>query len=167
MKHALWLLGLGLVGCQTLGMSPGTGSVTGSGEVVVEEVPEVVPLTGGFCVAEVVPALGLQEATLAGTEQPVYLHTAPELVVADITHAYVTSDNQGRPAVAVEFTSSGARKLARITRQNVGKKLAVYVAGDVVALTPIQSESTRPYAFITGDFSEQEAARIAEAILGW
>lgn len=124
-------------------------------------------ITGGFCVAEPTAAIGLQAAPVAGTERSVYLHATPELVVNDVDIAYVTSDNRGMPIVAVQFSTAGARKLARITRENLGKTLAVCVNGEIVALTPIQNAVTDTEALITGDFTEDQARRIADAILRW
>jgi preprotein translocase subunit SecD len=76
----------------------------------------------------------------------------------DLSHATVEFNAQTQaPLVGLEFTSEGADKFAKVTRENVGKPLAVILDGKVLSAPVIQGEITGGNAQITGNFSAQEA----------
>ncbi len=65
------------------------------------------------------------------------------------------------PYVALELTDRGARIFARITEENVGKRLAI-VLDDVVRSAPVIREKIPGgHAQITGSFTYEEAADLA------
>ncbi len=65
------------------------------------------------------------------------------------------------PYVALEFTDRGARIFARVTEENVGKRLAI-VLDDVVRSAPVIREKIPGgQAQITGSFTYEEAADLA------
>lgn len=67
------------------------------------------------------------------------------------------SPNTNAVVVGLEFTSEGALLFAKITRENVGKPLAVILDGNIISAPVIQSEITGGRAQITGNFTPEEA----------
>lgn len=66
--------------------------------------------------------------------------------------------------IAITFTDEGKKLLAEITRQNIGKRIAIVVDGRVYADPRIMTAITGGKAEIAGNFSEQEAKDLAEKI---
>lgn len=55
-----------------------------------------------------------------------------------------------QPMVALEFNEEGRSLLAEVTRENVGKQLAIFLDGELMQAPVIQSEITDGQAVITG-----------------
>lgn len=49
----------------------------------------------------------------------------------DLANAQATFDQFGRPQVSLTFTGEGAKKFEEVTRQNIGRRLAVVLDGKV------------------------------------
>lgn len=70
-------------------------------------------------------------------------------------------DQDGNPVVAITLTDEGARRLARVTTENVGKPLAI-LFDDVVLSAPVINEPiTGGMAQIQGGFSVESANQLA------
>ncbi len=81
-----------------------------------------------------------------------------ELTGRYLSRARVEFDpNTGAPIIGLEFTSEGADLFAKITRENIGKPLAIILDGAVLSQPIIQSEITGGRAQITGQFTPEEA----------
>ena len=81
-----------------------------------------------------------------------------ELTGRYLSRARVEFDpNTGAPLIGLEFTSEGADLFAKITRENIGKPLAIILDGAVLSQPVIQSEITGGRAQITGQFTPDEA----------
>jgi protein-export membrane protein SecD len=65
------------------------------------------------------------------------------------------------PTVRVDFNDEGAQLFARITRENVGNYLAIFLDGVPISIPVIQSEITGGSAIITGSFTPEEARNLA------
>ena len=115
--------------------------------------------------AESKPAEGLTEAKVEGTDEKVYLHKEVELTNEDIASARAATDPSKANVVEVELTKEGQKKLSRLTKEHQGKPLAILVDGKVVAAPVVRGEITGD-ARITGDFTKEEAERIARGIKG-
>lgn len=62
--------------------------------------------------------------------------------------------------VQVTFDSEGAKLFAKITKENVGKPLAIFLDGQVISAPVIQTEIPNGEAVITGNFTAQEAREL-------
>ena len=71
----------------------------------------------------------------------------------------VFEDN--RPVVSFRFDARGARRFGKVTRENVGKVLAVVLDASVISAPRIQSPILGGSGIITGDFSVEEANELA------
>lgn len=104
------------------------------------------------------------EATKSGI--PLIAFAKPTgLTGADLKKASVTfgSSNGGRagPQVSIEFTDSGTKKFADITKRNVGKPVAIFLDNQIVSSPVVQQEIIGGNAVITGQFSTEEAKNLA------
>lgn len=64
------------------------------------------------------------------------------------------------PIVSLEFNSEGAELFAKITRENVGRQLAIFLDGKLESSPVIQQEITGGSAVITGNFTPEEAREL-------
>ena len=70
-------------------------------------------------------------------------------------------DEQGRPAVAFSFKSVGAKKFAHATRENVGRRLAIVLDGEIISAPVINGPITGGQGIITGKFTVQATNNLA------
>ncbi|WP_410207928.1 protein translocase subunit SecD [Fusobacterium sp.] len=75
--------------------------------------------------------------------------------------ADVSYDNLGRPQIQFEMNQEGAVKFAEITRNNIGKKLAITLDGAVQTAPMINSEIPSGSGVITGNYTVEEAKATA------
>ena len=61
------------------------------------------------------------------------------------------------PVVRLEFSSEGSQLFARITRENVGRVLAIFLDGELVSAPVIREEIPSGTAIISGSFTPEEA----------
>lgn len=82
-----------------------------------------------------------------------------------ITTAQVEYDGQtGRPQIGMVFDNEGADLFAKITKENVGRQLAILLDGQVITAPTIQGEILGGKAQITGQYSVQEANQLARSL---
>ncbi len=84
-----------------------------------------------------------------------------ELKGSDLVDARVQFDRFNRPEVALEFTAEGAEKFAKLTRKNIGRRLAIVLDGTIYSAPNIQTAITDGRAVITGIKDLDEASQIA------
>ncbi|GGM94721.1 protein translocase subunit SecDF [Thermus composti] len=85
----------------------------------------------------------------------------PLLTGADLADARAVFDQFGRPQVSLTFTPEGAKKFEEVTRQNIGKRLAIVLDGNVYTAPVIRQAITGGQAVIEGLSSLEEASEIA------
>lgn len=69
-----------------------------------------------------------------------------------------------RSAVSIEFNNEGRKKFADFTRRNVGEYLAIVLEGKILSAPVINDPILDGKAQITGDFTYEEAQRLADYI---
>jgi protein-export membrane protein SecD len=69
---------------------------------------------------------------------------------------------QNAPIVVLNFTPEGAALFQKITAENVGKQLAIFLDGAPISEPTIQEAISGGSATITGQFSPQEARSLVE-----
>ncbi|MGL4307722.1 protein translocase subunit SecD [Cetobacterium sp. SF1] len=79
------------------------------------------------------------------------------LTGAALKKAEVSYDNLGRPQIQFEMTNDGAIAFAKITRENIGKRLAITLDGAVQTAPMINSEIPSGNGVITGNYTVEEA----------
>ena len=71
--------------------------------------------------------------------------------------AEVSYDNLGRPQISFEMTTEGAETFAKITRENIGRQLAITLDGVVQTAPKINTEIPSGSGVITGDYTVEQA----------
>ena len=64
----------------------------------------------------------------------------------------------------MSMNSDGARKWAHLTKQNLGKSIAIVLDGFVYSYPTVQSEITGGNSQITGNFTTEEAQDLANVL---
>ena len=64
------------------------------------------------------------------------------------------------PQVSLQFDDTGSELFAQITRENVGKIVAIYLDGAPISTPVVQEEITGGQAFISGSFTPTEAKQL-------
>ncbi len=70
----------------------------------------------------------------------------------------------GQPQVALEFNSEGAELFAELTKQNLGRRIAIYLDGVPISAPVVQAEITNGQAVISGGFSLAEAKQLSQRL---
>ncbi|MGL5123869.1 MAG: protein translocase subunit SecD [Fusobacteriaceae bacterium] len=83
------------------------------------------------------------------------------LTGAALKKSGVSYDKLGRPQIQFEMTTEGAVKFAQITRDNIGKRLAITLDGAVQTAPMINSEIPGGNGVITGTYTVEEAKATA------
>jgi preprotein translocase subunit SecD len=94
-------------------------------------------------------------------KRPYLLYKQTLLTGDRLTEAKVGIDQYNKPAVSISFDSEGAKVFERVTGENVGKQLAIVLDGVVHSAPRIQDRISGGNAQITGNFSHDEAAKLA------
>ncbi len=69
--------------------------------------------------------------------------------------------HEGQPAVSFRFNNAGAKKFAKITKENIGKFFAIVLDGRVVTAPRINSVIDQGSGVISGSFTPQESNEVA------
>lgn len=100
------------------------------------------------------------KTALAG---PIFVRT--ELTGKNLKRATVEFDNVSQqPQVALEFDSEGTRLFAELTKQNLHKRIAIYLDGVPISAPVVQSEIVNGRAVISGGFALPEAKQLAQRL---
>ncbi len=94
--------------------------------------------------------------------RPILLNTQILMTGEMVKNAQVRISNQfNEPYVSIDFTSKGGRVFAKLTGENVGKRMAI-VLDDIVRSAPVIREKILGgSAQISGSFTHEEAADLA------
>ncbi len=83
---------------------------------------------------------------------------ATKLTGKNLNKADIEIDSQrGGPIVSLEFDQEGNELFAEITRNNIQKRIAIFLDSVLISAPTVQSEITDGNAIIEGDFSIDEA----------
>lgn len=81
-----------------------------------------------------------------------------------ITDAYDEFDQYNRPAVGMTMNSDGARRWAQLTKQNVGRSIAIVLDDYVYSAPNVQNEITGGRSQITGHFTPEQSKDLANVL---
>ena len=82
-------------------------------------------------------------------------------VVKSATDDY---DNNGRPSVSMTMNSEGSRRWAQLTKQNIGKPVAIALDGYIYSAPVVQNEITGGQSQITGQFTPEDTKDLANVL---
>jgi TonB family protein len=99
--------------------------------------------------AETTPGAGLQQASVPGSDQPIYLHPAPIATWSDVSIARIVNVGDSGFGVAVTLNSDAAARMATATAAHLDRPLAIILDGRVVAAPTVRAPIGET-AMITG-----------------
>lgn len=79
---------------------------------------------------------------------------------ADVTFNQTT----GQPTVSISWNDEGTKLFAKITKENIGKTLAIYLDGAIISAPTVNEEITGGQAVISGNFNTKEARDLARRL---
>ncbi|AVQ20550.1 preprotein translocase subunit SecD [Fusobacterium necrophorum subsp. funduliforme] len=137
-----------------LGVAESSVQMAGDNRVIIElpgvdNTEDAVKMVGKTALLEF--KLKQEDGSLGET-----LLTGGALKKADVSY-----DNLGRPQIQFEMTPEGAREFAKITRENVGRQLAITLDGEVQTAPVINGEIPSGSGVITGNYTVEEAKATA------
>lgn len=110
------------------------------------------------------------EFKLVSEATPTASSTEPALIDTGLTGRYITTsqveyDGQtGRPVVGMVFNDEGGNLFAKITKDNIGRQLAIVLDGVVISAPTINGEILGGKAQITGQYTVQQANELARSL---
>ncbi|KKQ02094.1 MAG: Preprotein translocase subunit SecD [Candidatus Roizmanbacteria bacterium GW2011_GWA2_36_23] len=110
--------------------------------------------------------IGSSEVTVA-TDSPLFLRVNKQtgLTGKHIKKASTTFDPQtGQPQVSLNFNDEGAKLFSVITARNVTKPVGIFIDEIPISIPTVQQPITDGNAVITGNFTVDEAKKLAIAI---
>ena len=117
-----------------------------------------------FRLAETEPAEGLTQMAIPGLEEKFYLQDEVLLSNEDIAFAFPVK-RRDHSVIELTLTQAGTDKFAQITRENIGKRIGVLIDGKLVMAPTIRAPILEGKAIIDGNFSEEQADKIANSIM--
>ncbi len=103
----------------------------------------------------------VDKATGQQVERPFLLEDRVLLTGQYISDAYVGYDNFNRALVGLNFDRRGARTFERLTGENVNRKMAIVLDGNVYSAPVINEKIAGGSAQITGSFTTETARDLA------
>lgn len=105
-----------------------------------------------------------EELTLEERSKIVYdLYKHTGLGGKQLKRASVVFDQiSTKPIISIEFNDEGAELFAKITKDNIGNFMGIFLDGQIISNPVIQQEIIGGKAQITGDFDIEEARKLAQ-----
>lgn len=111
---------------------------------------------------EILYEVRVDRETRRTTKTPLLIKKRAVLTGASLTDARVAIDSQyNEPYVSIKFDKKGGRIFARVTEQNIRKRLAIVLDNKVHSAPVIQDKISGGEARITGNFTTAEAHDLA------
>ena len=83
---------------------------------------------------------------------------------AEVEYGSARQGGSGNPSVSMRMNAEGASVWARLTKENIGKQIAIVLDGLVYSYPNVQNEITGGNSSITGQFDVQEAQDLANVL---
>ncbi len=152
------------------GISERLVQTTGSRRILVE-LPGIQNAEEAIEVIGETPQLDFREEALPseqpheGSESPAPPEpawTPTKLTGRHLKRADVSFDSQtNAPEVSLQFDAEGTELFAKLTEQNIGKRIAIFLDGVPITAPVVRDKITQGQAVITGEFTLQDAKQLA------
>jgi len=147
-----------------------SGFVSGAEEKLIVDLPGVTDVEKATAMIGQTPLLEFKVEAPADTPQKaivdkdgkVTLDTGPQFVSTELTGRYLQKaslefDQTTRePRVSLQFDDTGTKLFAQITKENVGKMVAIYLDGAPISIPVVREEIPNGQAVISGSFTPTE-----------
>lgn len=98
------------------------------------------------------------------TEAPYFVKKIPEMTGKMIKSAHLGMDNFGGFEVNLSMTSAGAELFEKITANNINRRLAIVLDGNLYSAPVIRAAIPNGQASISGSFSQREALELVNVL---
>ncbi|CAI9084797.1 protein translocase subunit SecDF [Candidatus Methylacidiphilum fumarolicum] len=98
------------------------------------------------------------------TEALILVKKREEMGGKYVKRAFRGFDEVGRPTVVIEFNEAGAKRFGEITSNNIGKRLAIVLDGEVKSAPVIQTAIFKSAVISGGNMSPKEAEDLASVL---
>ncbi len=109
------------------------------------------------------PDYGKTQDATVGKDGKVNLDVAPQFIMTDLTGRYLDkatlefNQTTGEPTVSLQFNAEGSLLFEKITKENVGKKVAIFLDGQPISVPTVNEAISGGKAQISGNFTPTEA----------
>jgi preprotein translocase subunit SecD len=110
-------------------------------------------------------AEGLEEMVVPQSKNKIYVHKGAVLTNADVAVVKAHTNERNQEVVNVDFVEGSRKKVGEFSEKNIGKIAAIFIDGKLV-VAPVIRAKFSDTVVIAGDFSREEAERIARALNG-
>ncbi|MCH7882971.1 protein translocase subunit SecD [Patescibacteria group bacterium] len=128
----------------------------------------IVELAGVFNISDAIGLIGQTPFLEFRTEGPV--GEDPPFVPTPLTGRFLKrsildfNSSTGEPIVLLEFDDEGTRIFAALTKEFIGKRIAIYLDGVPISIPVVQQEITGGSAQISGQFTLSEARALVRRL---
>lgn len=151
------------------------GFVSGAGEELIVDLPGVTDVKQAIAMIGQTPLLEFKteaskptQTATVGKDGKVDLGTLnldQQFVSTELTGKYLqkatlTFDTNNAPTISLQFNDVGAKLFDQITKDNVGKAVAIYLDGALLEAPTVKEEIPNGQAVISGGFTPTEAKKI-------
>ncbi|MEK7471030.1 MAG: protein translocase subunit SecD [Patescibacteria group bacterium] len=150
------------------------GFVSGAGEQLIVDLPGVTDVKQAIDMIGLTPLLEFKIEAPKGTPQTVTvgkdgkinldnINLGQQFVSTELTGRYLKKailefdTNTREPKVSLQFDDTGTKLFAQITKDNIGKMVAIYLDGAPISTPVVREEIPNGQAVISGSFTPTEA----------
>ncbi len=147
--------------------------VSGAGEELIVDLPGVTDVKQAIAMIGQTPLLvfeteapaGTPEQATVGPDGKVVLNPGSGYVPTQLTGRYLqqatlTFDTNNEPTVSLQFNSAGTQLFDQITKDNIGKTVAIFLDGAPISTPVVKEEIPNGQAVISGTFTPTEAKQL-------
>ena len=145
--------------------------ISGGEEKLIVDLPGITDVEKATEMIGQTPLLEFKTEAPAGTPQKakvdengqITLEVGSQFISTELTGRYLekaTLDfdvNTRQPMINLQFDDTGTKLFAKITKENIGKMVAIYLDGAPISTPVVREEIPNGQAVISGDFTPQEA----------
>jgi protein-export membrane protein SecD len=151
-----------------------SGFVSGADEQLIVDLPGVTDVKQAVDMIGKTPLLEFKIEAPKGTPQKatvdengqVTLSLDSQFVPTELTGRYLQKailqfdPNTREPQVSLQFNDTGTKLFAQITKDNIGKMVAIYLDGAPISTPVVREEIPNGQAVISGSFTPTEAKQL-------
>jgi len=155
----------------------GGGFISGSKNQLIVDLPGVTDVEQATAMIGQTPLLEFKIER--PKDQPITIKPGPDgkidMEALNLEQQFVSTELTGRylknatlefdpttrePSVVLQFDETGTKLFAQITKENVGKMVAIYLDGAPISTPVVNTEIPNGTAYITGNFTPTEAKQL-------
>ena len=149
------------------------GFISGAGEELIVDLPGVTDVKQAIAMIGQTPLLVFESEAPAGTPQKatvgadgkVTLDVGSNYIPTQLTGRYLQKatlvfDSNNEPTVSLQFDATGTQLFDQITKDNVGKTVAIFLDGAPISTPTVREEIPSGQAVISGSFTPTEAKQL-------